>query len=244
MKYRNLVLVGTSHIAEQSLREVKFAIESEKPDILALELDKKRFYALTEGAKRKVRVADIKRIGIKGFLFNLIGAWIEEKLGKIVGVKPGSEMLEAIKLAKQNKIKIELIDQDIEVTLRRISNALTWKERFNFIIDIIKGIFFRKSELKKLGLQKLDLTKVPPKKLIKKMIDIMKERYPGLYLVLVEERNKIMAANLKAIMDIHPDKKIVAVIGAGHEEELLNLIKSIKPEDDITYSFNIRNVYK
>ncbi len=215
MRYKNLTLIGTSHIAKQSIREVGAAIEKEKPDIVAIELDRKRFYALTHKTKRKIRLRDIRRVGIKGFMFNVIGAWVEKKLGKLVGVEPGSEMIKAIQLAKKQKAKLALIDQDIEVTLQRISKALTWRERFNFAIDIIKGIFFKKSELRKLGIKTLDLTKVPSKTLIKKLIGIMKKRYPGLHLVLVEERNKVMASNLKTIMQNFPDKKIVAIIGTG-----------------------------
>ncbi|MBW2996054.1 TraB/GumN family protein [Candidatus Woesearchaeota archaeon] len=241
MHYKNLTLIGTSHIAKESLKEVTAAIVKQQPDIIALELDKKRFYALTHEVKRRVRLRDIKKIGVKGFLFNLIGAWIEEKLGKLVGVKPGSEMLTAIHLAKEYKIKLALIDQDIELTLRRISAELTLKERLRFVIDILKGILFKKSEMKKLGIKKLDLTKVPPKTLIKKLIKIMKKRYPHLYRVLVEERNKVMAANLKNIMEHFPDKKIIAIIGAGHEQDILNLVKS---PHKITYSYKIRNVYK
>jgi len=241
MKYKNLILIGTSHIAQESLKKVKRIVKQEKPDILALELDKKRFYALTHETKRKLRLRDIKKIGLKGFLFNIIGAWVENKLGKIVGVKPGSEMTTAIRLAKKYDIEIALIDQDIELTLRRISNTFSWKEKFNFLIDIIKGTFSKKSQMKKLGIKKLDLSKVPSKKLIKKLTKMMKKRYPGLYLVLVEERNKVMTANLKQLMKENPDKKIVAIIGAGHEQELMKLIKS---DSQINYSFEIRNVYK
>ncbi|MEE9525268.1 MAG: TraB/GumN family protein [Candidatus Woesearchaeota archaeon] len=241
MRHKNLTLIGTSHVAKESLKEVTDVIEKQHPDIIALELDQKRFYALTHNVKRKTRISDIKRVGVKGFLFNIIGAWIEEKVGKMVGVKPGSEMVTAIKLAKKYKIKLALIDQDIELTLRRISAELTRKERLRFVIDIFKGLLFKKSEMRKLGIKNLDLTKVPPKKLIKKLIGIMKKRYPGLYRVLVDERNKVMAHNLRQIMEKYPDKKIIAVIGAGHEQEILNLIKS---SHEITYSFNIRNVYK
>jgi len=226
MRYKNLTLIGTSHIAKESLEEVAHAIEKQKPDIIALELDRKRFYALTHDVKRKPRLRDIKRIGVKGYIFNIIGAWVEEKLGQMVGVKPGSEMLTAISLAQKHKIRLALIDQDIELTLRRISAELTWKERFRFVIDIIKGVLFKKSEMKKLGIKNLDLTKVPPKALIKKLIKIMKKRYPHLYRVLVEERNKVMAVNLKHLMAKYPDKKIIAIIGAGHEKELIDLVKS------------------
>jgi len=242
MKYKNLTIIGTSHIAKQSLEDVKSFVEKESPDILALELDKKRYFALTHDVKRRVRIADIKRIGLKGFLFNVVGAWIEKKLGKMVGVKPGAEMITAISLAKKHKLRLALIDQDIELTLKRISKELTLRERLNFIVDILKGVFFGKTELKKLGIKQIDLTKVPPKTLIKKLTGMMKKRYPGLYLVLVEERNRVMASNLKQLIERFPAKKILAIVGAGHEEELMDMVKSPYPQ--ITYSFKIRNVYK
>ena len=43
------------------------------------------------------------RVGIKGFLFAILGRWVSKKLGNLVGVKPGSEMLTAMKLAKKHK---------------------------------------------------------------------------------------------------------------------------------------------
>ena len=236
MKYKNLILIGTSHIAKQSLEEVEKSIEDKKPDIVALELDKKRFYALIHKSTRRIGLRDVRRIGLKGFIFNMIGAWVERKLGKYVGVKPGSEMLKAIELARKNKIKIALIDQDIEITLQKLSKSITWKEKWHFIVDILKGVFLRKSELKKMGIKKLDLTKVPSRKLIKKLTQEVKKRYPGVYKILVEERNEIMASNISRLMSENPDKLILGVIGAGHEEEMLELIK--KP--DISYSFGVK----
>lgn len=236
MRYKNLTLIGTSHIAKQSLEEVEQSIKKQKPDIIALELDRRRFFALTHNIKRKLRLSDIRRIGIKGFIFNIIGAWVEKKLGKLVGVKPGSEMIKAISLARKSKTKIALIDQDIEITLARISKTFSWKEKLNLVIDILKGLFFKKRELKALGIKNLDLSKVPSKTLIKNLTKRVKQRYPNIHKVLVEERNHVMAKNLQKIMQEYPDKKILAIIGAGHEEELLELIK--KPQ--ITYSFKIK----
>ena len=128
MQYKNLAIIGTSHIAKQSLEEVEKAIEEGKPDIVALELDRKRLYSLMNKEERKISIYDIRRVGFKGFIFSLIGAWAEKKLGKIVGVAPGSEMKKAVMLARKYKLKIALIDQDIEITLRRFSKALTWRE--------------------------------------------------------------------------------------------------------------------
>src|SRR3989338_1465415 len=169
MNYKNLMVIGTSHIAKQSLEDVKEAIEGWKQDIVALELDKRRLYSLFR-KPGKIRIYDIKRIGIKGFIFFLVGAWAEKKLGDMVGVAPGSEMKNAIGIARKNNIKIELIDQDIEIT---------------------------------------------------------KKRYPNVYKVLIEERNNVMANNLHNVMSEHPDKKILAIIGAGHEDDILGLVKTV-----------------
>jgi pheromone shutdown-related protein TraB len=231
MKYKNLTLIGTSHIAKQSLNDVENTINNLKPDIICLELDKQRLYALVNNIKGRISIKDIKKVGFKGYLFSIIGAYAEKKLGQYVGVAPGSEMLKAIELAKRDKIRIMCVDQDIEKTLKRFSKEFTWKERFRLIYDIIKGIIFRKKEVD------FDLRTVPEKKIIDKLINQVKRRYPGLYKVLIEERNEFMASKLAKIIEINKDKKVLAIIGAGHEEELLNLIKN-KKLDVVSYNYN------
>jgi len=113
--------------------------------------------------------------------------------------------------------------------LKRFSESLTWKEKWNFVADIFKAVFGRKKVIT------FDLTKVPSKKTIKNLVTQLKDRYPNIYKVLIKERNDVMATNLKNIMDNNQDKKILAIIGAGHEEDILNLIK----EPNISYSITI-----
>ena len=229
MEYGNLTIIGTSHIARQSLKDVEEAIIKKNPDIIALELDKKRLYSLIHKPEGKISIYSIRKIGLKGYIFSLIGAWAEKKLGELVGVTPGSEMKKAVMLAKKNKKEIALIDQDIEVTLKRFSEALTWKEKWRFFIDIIKAVIFRKKEID------FDLTKVPSKKIINELVEKVRKRYPNVYKVLIEERNNVMAKNLKKIMRNNQDKKILAIVGAGHEDDILKLIKN----SNVSYSFSV-----
>lgn len=221
MEYKNLKIIGTSHISIESIRNVERTIEQEKPGIIALELDKDRFHSLI--SKKKGR--PLRGISLKGYLFALIGAYVEKKLGKIVNVEPGAEMLTAINLARKHNARIALIDQHISVTLKRISQTLSWAEKWHFIADIFIGIFAGKKELEKIGMKNLDLTKVPEKDVIRKLIIFVKKRYPNLYNVLIKERNEVMARNLAELMQKEPKTGILAVVGAGHEEELLRLVK-------------------
>lgn len=214
--YKNLIIIGTSHISIESVKEVESIIINKKPEIVAIELDRLRYRALTSEGRR-VGIKDIKDIGVKGYLFGMFGAWIEKQLGKIVNVKPGSEMIKAIESAKKVDAKVALIDQDIRITLKKISKELTWKEKFNFVKDIFVGIFSKNKV-------KIDLRKVPDKKLIKELVIKLKKDYPTLYKVLIEERNQIIAKNLNKLMST--DKRIVAVIGAGHTDDVLDIIKN------------------
>ncbi|HLF54761.1 MAG TPA: TraB/GumN family protein [Candidatus Nanoarchaeia archaeon] len=214
----NLRIIGTSHISPESLRQVERVILEESPAVVAVELDRKRFAALLQKGKRKLSFSDIRRVGFKGWLFALVGAWVEEKLGKKVGVSPGAEMLLAIKTAQKVNAKIAFIDQDIEITLRRFSKALSWKEKWRFAVDLFKGFFFGKGV-------KFDLSKVPSEKVIEKLIRDVRLRYPNVYRVLVAERNEVMAHRLFHIMKQFPDEKVIAVVGAGHEREIAGLLK-------------------
>ena len=214
--FKNLTIIGTSHIAIQSIEEVKQSIKKTHPDIIALELDAIRFKKLIS---KNQKINLWKNIGTQGFFFNLIGAWAEKKLGEKVNILPGSEMKAAIKIAKKEKIKIALIDQDIRITLKKLSKEITFKEKLTFFKDILSSIFSFKNKID------VDLTKVPEKNFIKKIIKEVKKRYPNVYRILVKERNKIMAVNLITLMNTN--KIILAIVGAGHEEELIQDIKCL-----------------
>ena len=225
MDFKNLKIIGTSHISKHSMKEVETEINSLNPFIVAVELDKQRLDALmNEEKKGSINFKSIRQIGFKGFFFALIASYVSKKLGKLVGVTPGSDMKHAVIIASKKKIKVSLIDQDIRITLRRISKFLTWKERFRFVADIFNGIFFKKKQMKKYNLENFDLNKVPDEKLIEKLISYVEKRYPSLYRVIIHERNIVMSKRLIVIMKKNPEQNILAVVGAGHKKGMLKLI--------------------
>jgi len=218
IKYKNLTMIGTSHIAVQSISEVESFILKEKPGFVALELDKKRFFSLLY-KERKLRLSDIKELGIKIFLLNFIGSWIEKKLGERVGIKPGSEMRKAIECSKKVGSRICLIDQDIKITLKNLLKT-PFTEFLKLVIDSILGVVFKRETIK------IDLRKVPKKSIINKVINTVKDRYPSIYKSLIEDRNKIMAKSLIRLMNLHKQASILAIVGAGHEDGIIKIIKN------------------
>lgn len=226
---KELILVGTSHIAKQSVENVRKAIEERAPDIVGIELDIQRYRGLLmEQKKQKTtpRMMDIRRIGLKGFIFALIGSLGMKKLAKYVGTNPGADMLEAANIAQKNDVRVALIDQNINHTLSSFSKRLSKREIGRFFLDLIKGVFNPKGELKKMGVYKFDLSKVPSEDLIENMIAHMKKRYPNVYDVLVHRRNIYMAKKIIRIMRQDDVERMVAVVGAGHRQGIKQILEN------------------
>lgn len=223
----NLKIIGTSHIAKQSIEEIKKTVEEFQPDIMAVELDRQRAIALMQQQRSKMSFRDIAKIGVKGYAFVKIGHYIQQKLGKVVGVSPGSEMKTALEIAYAKKLQVALIDQPINITLKNFSKELTWKEKGQFASDIIKGLLFPKRQMKNYGLEEFDLRKVPEPQMILKIVGQMRKQYPSIYKTIISDRDKYMVKQLVKIMRENPEKKILAIVGAGHQEGMEKLLLKV-----------------
>ena len=221
MKHGNLTIIGTSHIAEESVRNVSETILSEKPDIVAVELDHARLHAIFSSDKPRMSLAMLQVMGVTGFIFFLIGGFLQRRLGKLIGAVPGQEMKTAVEVAKQNRIRVALIDLPINITMRSIS-AIRASEKLKLARDLFLGVagFEREKE-------QIDLTKIPPGSFVEIAMKKISKRYPGLYKALVSDRNEHMARVLSRIMKIEPQSRIVAVVGAGHEKEIMRILKTM-----------------
>ncbi|MBI2144570.1 TraB/GumN family protein [Candidatus Woesearchaeota archaeon] len=224
MKHGNLTIIGTSHIAKDSVAEVERIILAEKPDIVAVELDHARLHALLSEQKQRFSLSMVKQMGIAGTLFFAIGSLVQRKLGKMIGAVPGEEMKTAVKAARQNGIRIALIDQPLDITMKNISR-ISLKEKLRLAADLLLGIggLGEEKELAKID---IDLSKTPSEQFVKLAMKKLQERYPELYKALVKDRNIHMAKTLSRIMASEPQSRIVAVVGAGHEKEIVRMAKA------------------
>lgn len=212
MKPAKIIILGTSHIAEQSIKQVKQIFAMYDPKIIAVELDPVRLHGLLSNQKPSAHPRMIRAVGVPGYIFAVIGMFAQKYLGKIVGVRPGEDMLTAVKLARVHKKKLALIDQDVRLTLRKLSKRLRLKDGLRLLKDMFVGVFSKKRV-------KIDLRKVPESELIIVLIKQLKNRYPAVYETLIAERNVVMAKKLAALA-LRGEGPILAVLGAGHVKEV------------------------
>jgi pheromone shutdown-related protein TraB len=207
----NIILIGTAHISEESVNEVRQAIETYKPDIVAVELCQRRYDTITQKDKWENTPisALIKSNNAYFMLAQTFLSSIQRRLGEEYGVAPGSEMIAAMDEAKKHSIKVALVDRDITVTLKRAWRKMGAREKFRVIWEFLKAMIGYDEE----ELEELDLKELMKQDVISQMMEEFSKIAPSAATVLISERDQYIA---QKIFDESKKGKIVAVVGAGH----------------------------
>jgi pheromone shutdown-related protein TraB len=219
---RAFIIVGTAHISRQSADLVRQVIENEKPDVVCVELDEKRYKALSD--RNRWENLDLKQIirekQLSTLIINLVLASYQKKLGEKLGVSPGTELLEAVNTAEENKIPIELCDREIRITLKRAWHSMGFWQKIKLLAGGFGGIF------EKQELTEEKLTELRNKDVLSEMMDELGKAMPVLKKVIIDERDQYLAEKMKQ----SKGEKIVSVVGAGHVN---GIIKSLESNDKI-----------
>ena len=217
-------MIGTSHVAKQSINALKRKILHEKPGVVCVELDPVRLHDLLTGkARHKPKLRDIRGLGLFGWLFSTIGARVQKRLGKRAGATPGSDMKAAVLAGRAAGSHVVLIDRNIGVTVRRMSHAVPLREKLRLGWFLLFGWLTHPHEFDKF--EKIDLKRVPGPQVVHQLVHELRHKFPNIYKVLVAERNQYMARKVRLVQRKWPQEKILVVVGAGHVEGMKRLLE-------------------
>lgn len=205
---RTIFLVGTAHISQESVDLVKETITREQPDTVCIELDEKRYAALTE--KKRWQALDLKEVirkkQLSTLMVSMLMAAYQKKLGNQLGVTPGAELLAAAETARSHDIPVLLCDREVRITLRRAWKSTSFFKK-GYLVAALFGSLFDKTEV-----SEEKLSELKKKDVLAELMDEMGDALPDVKRVLIDERDIYLAEKIRTA----PGKKIVAVVGAGH----------------------------
>ena len=220
----NLRLLGTAHISSKSVEAVKQQIADFKPDVVAVELCKSRYDSLVSGRRldKEGLLKVIKEGKAPLVLLQSLLAAEQRKLGLDEGQQPGAELLEAVNISEDLGLQVELIDRDIQVTLRRAWRKMKFREKFKIIFSMLGE---EEDEVE------VDLDEIlESRDILSDLMNELKEFSPGAGEVLIDERDEFLAQN---ILNIDSNKRILAVVGAGHLNGIERHLSSNQRNDRI-----------
>jgi len=224
----NIILIGTAHISKESVKEVRAAIEKYKPNVVAVELCKRRYDAITK--KDKWESTPVTKLLKSNNAYLMLAqtflSSIQRKLGKEYGVEPGSEMIAAMKEAEKIGLEVALVDRDISVTLKRAWRKMGIREKFRLTWEFLKAMLGFDDE----ELEELDLKKLMDQDVISALMEEFGEIAPSATNVLIHERDEYIA---KKILEESKKGTVVAVVGAGHLKGIEKHLKKKKMDVDL-----------
>lgn len=228
---KTIHLVGTAHVSKESVEDVRASVAATKPDAICVELCQGRYKSMVQrdNWKKMNLFKVIKERKTLFLLIQLIMTAFYKRLGKKLGVEPGAEMLEGIKLAESTEAQLVLADRDIEITLKRVWGYLSFFTKINLLAHLILSIF---------SSEEIDAETIEKMKMSDQLETVMEEftqTFPEIKKRLIEERDIYLAQKIRSA----PGNTIVAVIGAAHvpgiklhidHEESLEEIMQLPPK--------------
>ncbi|MCL4101384.1 pheromone shutdown-related protein TraB [Fibrobacter sp. UWH9] len=217
---REIILIGTAHISQASKDLVRETIEAEKPDTVCVELDDGRLKSIKDPDRWKTmdlrQVIKNKQLGT--LIANLVLGSYQKRMGAQTGVKPGSELKEAVDVAENAGHELVLADRDIKITLRRTWACTPWYRKLSLLGGLFASIF------DKTEVSEEELAKIKEQDALNGMMQEFGKSFPEVKQVLIDERDQFLASKIKNA----PGNKIVAVVGAGHMRGIASIIEEDK----------------
>ena len=205
---KRIILVGTAHISQDSIEEVRNEIAEIKPDTVCVELCSSRYETIRNADRWKnMNIIKVIKEGKAPMLMaNLVLSAFQKKMGDQLGVKPGAEMIAAIEASEQAGAEIVLADRDLATTLKRAWRSLSFWGKMKLLFQMLVGIF-DSPEISSEEVEKLKQTDM-----LTEAIEAMAKELPGIKAVLIDERDLYQAAKITGCKG----ETVVAVVGAGH----------------------------
>ena len=207
-----VTLLGTAHVSRVSAEQVCNLLESGNYDAVAVELCPSRYNALINpDTLARMDLFRVIRDGKASMVMaNLALGAYQQRLADQFGIEPGAEQRAAVNYARENHRPVLLIDREIGVTLKRVIHNIPWWQRIGIFAGLIASILSREevSEEEIEALKEGDMLETT-------FAEFAEDRQ-DLYLPLIDERDRYMAARIRQELAQDGHKNVLVVIGAGH----------------------------
>lgn len=218
-------LLGTAHVSRASIEAVIALIQQREFDAVAVELCEPRYQAMTAPeSMAQLDVFQVIRQGKIGLVAaNLALSAYQRRLAEQLGVEPGAEMRAAIEQARGRELPVWRIDRDVGVTLRRTSAAVGFWRRMTLMSGLAMSLIIKDD------VDEAEIERLKQGDILESSFHEFASRDETLFKALIDERDRYMAARLRAESDARPGLRVLAVVGAGHLAGLARYLE----EDDI-----------
>jgi pheromone shutdown-related protein TraB len=223
-----ITLLGTAHVSRSSAEKVKQLLQTGDYDAVAVELCPSRYNALInpDDLAKMDLLKVVKEKRVLMVMANLALGAYQQRLADQFNISPGEEQREAIRIAQESHRDLLLIDREISTTLKRVAGNLSWWKRFTLFSGILASILSRED------VSEEEIEHLKEGDILETTFAEFAEDRQDLYVPLIDERDRYMAARLMQELAQKGHEDLLVVVGAGHMNGICNYLRSDMPSPD------------
>ncbi len=223
-----VTLLGTAHVSKASADQVEQMLATGEYDAVAVELCPSRHQAITNpDSLAKMDLFQVIKEGKATMVAAslALGAY-QQRLADQFGIEPGAEMRMAVNKAAESHIPVLLIDREIGVTLKRVYHNIPWWKRMNLISGLIGSVVTKEK------VSEEEIERLKEGDMLESSFSQFAEQAQELFIPLIDERDRYMAARIRQEMANTQPKHLLAVLGAGHLKGIENYLGQLERNPD------------
>ncbi|QRV14127.1 TraB/GumN family protein [Haloterrigena salifodinae] len=207
-----ITIVPSVHFSPTHRRRVRSTIRETEPDVVAVELDDRRYDRLEERSGRSPLELAQELPPATAAAYTVLQA-VQRTVVRLYGLDPGqTDMEAAVETAAELDIDVALIDDPIAETLSALADRVG--------PELLPKLFARTQRMgpdrqaKQLELLTTSFEEITSGEDVQPAIEQMRLLLPELTEIMIDRRDRSMGRRLHALRSEGHD--VVAVVGAGH----------------------------
>ncbi|HEB80475.1 MAG TPA: TraB/GumN family protein, partial [Chromatiales bacterium] len=227
---RRVTLLGTAHVSRASAEQVGEQLDTGAYDAVAVELCPSRYDALVNpDALARMDLLKVLREGKASMVTAslALGAY-QQRLAEQFDIRPGEEMRVAVERARTTGLPVLLIDREIGVTLKRIYRNVPWWRRLYLLSGLIASVITREK------VTEAEIERLKEGDLLESIFAQFADQARDLFVPLIDERDRYMAARLQDEVGAGGHARVLAVVGAGHVNGIRRYLEKGVPDTRAT----------
>jgi pheromone shutdown-related protein TraB len=212
-----VTILGTAHVSEESVKEVRRLSELLEPDTICVELCESRVRSIRDPDYFKK--LDVFKVFKERKMFLLLSSLILSSFQKKMGqgaIRPGDELRAGMEEGIRLNARVIPIDREIQTTLKRAWSRVSGFSRLYLLSALITSLFVKED----ISEEKIEEMKTED--VLNDLFSQIPSRYRSVKNVIIDERDQFLAQKIR---DSAKDStKLLAIVGAGHLNGIMNHI--------------------
>ena len=219
-----VTVLGTAHVSKASADKVCALLEGDAYDSVAVELCQSRYKTLV--SPDSFLDMDLGQVIRQHKVFRVVAILIlggyQQRIAERLGVEPGVEFKEALRIAKERNLSLAIVDRDIGLTFKRLYGSLSGWRKLLLFNTLVASLFYTED------ISAQEVERIKQGRTLEALVEQLPMSVRNIKNTLLDERDTYMSAKVRQFINKNKPKSMLVIVGAAH---LPGVVRELQQEN-------------